>query len=221
MKKILLVEDNAEISKNISEYLELHDYSIDLASDGEIGIEKATRGSYDLILLDLMLPEVDGLTIARRVSEKNPTPIIMTTARGSIEDKLKGFEKGAIDYLVKPFDLRELLARVQVALQKESSLETESSVFTTSDVEIDLKKRVFLKGGKDINVTQKEYMILEYLLGHSPNAVSRTDLIDAVWGESERFEADGKLDVYIHTIRSKFGKTFISTIKGFGYKVSE
>ncbi len=219
MKHILLVEDNKEISKNIQEYLEINNYQVDVAYDGEVWIEKATKQPYDLILLDLMLPEVDGLTIARRVMEKNPTPIIMTTARWSIDDKLKWFDRWAIDYLVKPFDLRELMARITVALSSEKNTETSSEAFTKDDVSIHLKNRVFQKSWTDINVTQKEFLIIEFLLAHSPEAVSRTDLIDAVWWEVERFEADGKLDVYIHTIRAKFGKKFITTIKGFGYKI--
>ena len=218
MKRILLVEDNREISDNISEYLQMHDYSVDTAYDGEVGIEKATRGTYDLILLDLMLPEVDGLTIARKVAEKNPTPIIITTARWAIDDRLKGFEKWALDYMVKPFDLRELMARISVVLQKNTS-QVNDETFIFEDIEIHLKNRVFRKWWEDIKITQKEYLIIEHLISTSPEAVSRTHVIDAVWGESERFEADGKLDVYIHTIRSKFGKTFITTIKWFGYKI--
>ena len=219
MKHILLVEDNKEISKNIQEYLEINSYSVDTAYDGELGIEKATKKNYDLILLDLMLPEVDGLTIARRVMEKTPTPIIMTTARWSIDDKLKWFDKGAIDYLVKPFDLRELMARIAVALSSEKNPESSDDIFIKQDVHIHLKNRIFQKWAEEVSVTQKEFLIIQFLLNQSPEAVSRTDVIDAVWWESERFEADGKLDVYIYTIRSKFGKEFITTIKWFGYKI--
>ena len=118
MAKILLVEDNKDISENIKEYLELEWYTVTQAFDGEVGIEKATKGDFDLILLDLMLPEVDGISIARRVVAKKWTPIIMITARESVGDRLLGFETWAVDYLVKPFDLRELHARVMVHLQK-------------------------------------------------------------------------------------------------------
>ena len=117
MTKILLIEDNREISANIKEYLELEHFSVVQAFDGEQGIERALRENYDIILLDLMLPVVDGITLARKVRQKKDTPIIMTTARESIEHRLEGFEVGAVDYLIKPFDLKELVARIRVHLR--------------------------------------------------------------------------------------------------------
>lgn len=117
MTKILLIEDNREISANIKEYLELEHFSVIQAFDGEQGIERALRENYDIILLDLMLPVVDGITLARKVRQKKDTPIIMTTARESIEHRLEGFEVGAVDYLIKPFDLKELVARIRVHLR--------------------------------------------------------------------------------------------------------
>ena len=117
MTKILLIEDNREISANIKEYLELQHFSVVQAFDGEQGIERALRENYDIILLDLMLPVVDGITLARKVRQKKDTPIIMTTARESIEHRLEGFEVGAVDYLIKPFDLKELVARIRVHLR--------------------------------------------------------------------------------------------------------
>jgi DNA-binding response OmpR family regulator len=117
MTKILLIEDNREISTNIKEYLELEHFSVIQAFDGEQGIERALRENYDIILLDLMLPIVDGITLARKVRQKKDTPIIMTTARESIEHRLEGFEVGAVDYLIKPFDLKELVARIRVHLR--------------------------------------------------------------------------------------------------------
>ena len=117
MTKILLIEDNREICANIKEYLELDHFSVVQAFDGEQGIERAVRENYDIILLDLMLPVVDGITLARKVRQKKDTPIIMTTARESIEHRLEGFEVGAVDYLIKPFDLKELVARIRVHLR--------------------------------------------------------------------------------------------------------
>ncbi len=117
MTKILLIEDNREISANIKEYLELEHFNVVQAFDGEQGIERALRENYDIILLDLMLPIVDGITLARKVRQKKDTPIIMTTARESIEHRLEGFDSGAVDYLIKPFDLKELVARIRVHLR--------------------------------------------------------------------------------------------------------
>ncbi len=117
MTKILLIEDNREISANIKEYLELEHFNVVQAFDGEQGIERALRENYDIILLDLMLPIVDGITLARKVRQKKDTPIIITTARESIEHRLEGFDSGAVDYLIKPFDLKELVARIRVHLR--------------------------------------------------------------------------------------------------------
>lgn len=185
MKKILLIEDNREISENIKEYLELEGYSVVQAFDGEAGIERATREDHDIILLDLMLPEVDGITIAKKVLQKNPTPIIMVTARESIDHRLEGFESGAVDYLVKPFDLRELHARVEVHLAANSSaasgISTSSDIMSFGDVEIDLKKHTFTKNLEDIHLTQKEFLIVEKLIEQQDRVVTRSDIIEHLW----------------------------------------
>ena len=222
MKKILLIEDNREISENIKEYLELEDYTVTQAFDGEAGIERATREDYDIILLDLMLPEVDGITIAKKARQKNNTPIIMITARESIEYRLEGFESGAVDYLVKPFDLRELHARVQIHIQNSNSIVagTQKSVWENIefwDVVIDLKKHEFTRAGENIHLTQKEFLIIEKLIWEQDRVVTRSDIIEHLWWESSLFEGDNKLDVYISNIRKKLGKDIVKTVKGVWY----
>lgn len=222
MKHILLVEDNKDISRNIKDYLELEWYKVTQAFDGEIGIEKATKEDFDLILLDLMLPEVDGIDIARRVTQKNPTPIIMITARESIQDRLLGFETWAVDYLVKPFDLRELHARVQIHISKNiqnsQKEEVQKWVLVFGDVEINLKKHLLKKTGEEIHLTQKEFLILEKLIQQQDVVVSRSDIIEYLWGEKALFQGgDNKLDVYISNIRKKLGKNIIKTVKSVGY----
>ena len=220
MKKILLVEDNREISENIKEYLELEGYSVTQAFDGEDGIERATKDEYDVILLDLMLPEVDGISIARRVVQKNNTPIIMITARESITDRLTGFESGAVDYLVKPFDLRELHARIQVHLNTSVTWSSEIptwGLLEFGDVEIDLKKHLFTKNGEEVHLTQKEFLIVEKLIEDKDRVVTRSDIIEYLWGADGLFEWDNKLDVYISNIRKKLGKDIVKTVKGVGY----
>lgn len=222
MKKILLIEDNKDIAQNISEYLEIQWFQVDVCYDGETWLEQAFAEKYDLLLLDLTLPHIPGLTIAKKVSQKRDIPILMTTARGSIDDKLEWFESGAIDYLVKPFDLRELFARMQAIMKQQGQGSTSLSdeKFILWEVEIDLKKRKFFKNSVEISVTQKEFSILEFLLLRKWSAVSRSQLIESVWWESGLFDSDRKLDVYISNIRSKFGKKFIKTIKWFGYEIS-
>lgn len=225
MKKILLVEDNREISKNITEYLEMEDFDVTQAFDGEVGIDKATKQDYDLILLDLMLPEVDGITIARRVREKKGTPIIMTTARETLQDRLQWFDVGAVDYMVKPFNLSELLARINVHISKPLTASWNPAdlkgTITVSGVEVDLKKHTFTKDGEDIHLTQKEFLIVEMLIWENDRVVSRSNIIEHLWGWDSLFEWDNKLDVYISNIRSKLWKTFIKTVKGVGYMIGE
>ena len=215
MSKILLIEDNRDISDNIKEYLELEDFIIDRAFDWEEWIDKALLKKYDLILLDLMLPKIDGLTIARKITKKIDTPIIMITAKDSIEDKLTWFENWAIDYIVKPFDLRELEARIKARLKQWHS------IIEYNNIIIDLEKREFLKDNQKVKITTKEYLIFEYLYNNKDKVVTRTDIIEYVWWESEFFDADWKLDVYISNLRKKLDKKIIETIKWVGYKYGE
>ena len=224
MKKILIVEDNKEISANIKEYLELEDFHVTQAFDGEAWIEKATKEDYDIILLDLMLPEVDGIDIARRVTAKKWTPIIMTTARETIQDRLKGFQTWAVDYMVKPFELSELHARILVHIWKEyhiSSTQSNSSCITVEGIDIDIKKHSFHRDGENIHLTQKEFLIIEKLLSLRDQVVSRSDIIEYLWWGDALFWWDNKLDVYISNIRSKLGKKFIKTIKWVWYMLWE
>ncbi len=224
MKNILLIEDNKDISQNVKEYLEMEDYCVDQAFDGEVGIEKATRGDYDIILLDLSLPEVDGITIARKVSQKKNTPIIMTTARGGVDDRLLGFEMWAIDYLVKPFDLRELLARIRVHLSSETTgVNQEQACIMVAGAEICTEKRTFRnKEWEEVHLTQKEFLILQKLIDQKQNVVSRSDIIEYLWWTDALFEwGDNKLDVYISNLRSKLWKAVIKTIKWVGYTLWE
>lgn len=217
MAKILLIEDNKDISKNIKEYLELEGYKIDTAYDGEVWIDKAVENKYDLILLDLMLPKIDGFTIAKKLQRKIKTPIIMTTAKDSIDDKLLWFESGALDYIVKPFDLRELEVRINILLKRN---ENTHNIIEYNDLEINLEKREFKKSNTLVNITQKEFLIFEYLYQNSSRVVTRTELIEYIWWESGLFESDSKLDVYISNLRKKLWKTIIETVKGVGYKIA-
>lgn len=224
-KRVLLIEDNKEISANIKEYLELEDLSVTQAFDGEVGIEKATRENYDIILLDLMLPLVDGTSIARRVQMTSQTPIIMITAREGLSDRLQGFELWAVDYLVKPFELSELLARIRVHIKNNSqvSRQLDDTVYIIHGVYIDLKKHIFRTWNDEKKLTQKEYLIMEYLLMHQDSVVTRSEIIESLWWENAIYESSGdnKLDVYISNIRAKLGKDIIKTIKWVGYIIGD
>lgn len=215
LAKILLVEDSRDIRDSIKEYLELEDFLVDIASDWEEWIEKALNNNYDLILLDVMLPKIDGYTIALKSSRKNTTPIIMLTAKWSTEDKLKWFSSWVIDYIVKPFDLRELEARIKAHLHISSS-----KIIEFWDIIVDLEKREFKKSKKDINISTKEFMIFKFLFDNKDKISNRTDIIEYVWGAWEIFDADAKLDVYISNLRRKLWKNIISTVKWVWYKIN-
>ncbi len=219
MKKILLVEDNREISDSITEYLELENYMVVQKFRGDDGLDEATQHDYDLILLDIMLPGIDGMRVAEKILQRKHVPIIMTTAKDSINDRLEGFKKGAVDYIIKPFDLRELQARIEVKLQWSWETTISSTTLDFEDVSIDMKKRLFLSQWEQVKLTQKEYLILEILLQHRSNPVARTDIIEYLWWGDSLFEWDGKLDVYISNIRRKLSKNLIETIKWYGYKI--
>lgn len=213
--KILLIEDNKEIAKNIQEYLKLDGHIVAWSGRGDDGLTSGLGYDFDVILLDLSLPWKDGIDVCKQIRQKKEVPIIMITARESIDQKVTWLGSGANDYLVKPFDMRELVARIHVVTRQTNA----SKKHTFGDIELDFDARVFTKKWKKISLTQKEFLILEYLYKSAPKVVTRTDIIDEVWwGEDELFASSGKLDVYISNLRSKFGKQMIETIKWVGYK---
>jgi DNA-binding response OmpR family regulator len=213
-KKILLIEDNKEISRNIKEYLELEGFEVFQVFDWEDWINESKNKKYDLILLDLMLPEIDWYTIARKTTAKVDTPIIMITAKDSISSKLEWFENWAVDYIVKPFDLRELEARIKAVLK----INNTSKIIKIGYLYIDLEKREFLKEDKKLKITTKEFLIFEYLYENKNRVCTRTDLIECVWGNDSLFDDDAKLDVYISNLRKKLDKKLIETIKWVWYR---
>jgi len=215
--KILLIEDNREISKNIKRYMELDAWTVDIAFDGQTGLDMALQGAYDIILLDGMLPVLDGFEVCKKIQEKKNTPIIMITARDELSDTIIGLESGADDYLVKPFDLKELETRMFAVLRRSKKQAFKEIVY--KNIVINLQKRSIQKDGKTVHIPLKEFLILEYLITHEGVAASRTDIIDHVWGGESLFESD-KLDVYISNLRKKLSPDIIQTIKGYGYVFS-
>ena len=213
---ILLVEDNQTIGQNIQKYLELEGYSVLWVQNWSYANEVVKHQEFDLVLLDLMLPGTDGLVVAKTIKQhQQQTRILMMTAKGQLEDKLEGFEVWADDYLVKPFDLEELVARIEALLRRSVQKDVVSYGVLTLD---NLQKKIF-KGWEEIKLSLKEFQILELLIRNKGMALSRLDIIEEIWGWDAGFEEDGKLDVYLSTIRRKIWKEMIETIKGYGYRL--
>lgn len=213
---ILLVEDNQTIGQNIQKYLELEGYSVLWVQNWAYANEVVKHQEFDLVLLDLMLPGTDGLVVAKTIKQhQEQTRILMMTAKGQLEDKLEGFEVWADDYLVKPFDLEELVARIEALLRRSVQKDVVNYGVLTLD---NLQKKIF-KGWEEIKLSLKEFQILELLIRNKGMALSRLDIIEEIWGWDAGFEEDGKLDVYLSTIRRKIWKEMIETIKGYGYRL--
>ena len=213
---ILLVEDNQTIGQNIQKYIELEGYSVLWVQNWSYANEVVKHQEFDLVLLDLMLPGTDGLVVAKTIKQyQEQTRILMMTAKGQLEDKLEGFEVWADDYLVKPFDLEELVARIEALLRRSVQKDVVSYGVLTLD---NLQKKIF-KSWEEIKLSLKEFQILELLIRNKGMALSRLDIIEEVRGWDAGFEEDGKLDVYLSTIRRKIWKEMIETIKGYGYRL--
>jgi len=216
--KLLLIEDNKTIAKNIKKYLELEWYDILVAENGLYGLEMAKKNNFDLMILDLMLPSMGGIEICKQIKKEKDVPIIMTTAKWQLDDKLEWFDAGSDDYLVKPFDLEELLVRIKALLKRST---WNNWVIEKWNIQINLEAKKISKNNEEIKLTIKEFNILEILLNNTWIAISRTDIIQEVWGWDSLFEWDGKLDVYISGIRKKLGKDLIETVKGFWYMIEK
>jgi DNA-binding response OmpR family regulator len=218
--KILLVEDDAQIIRVLKLELEHEGFEVDTASDGLSGLEKALKEP-DLVVLDLMLPKLDGLEVAARVRAKSRVPIIMLTAKDRIPDRVAGLDRGADDYVVKPFSIEELLARIRARLRDRNPHE---NVLRAKDLEMDRDRHEVMRAGNAIHLTAKEYALLEYLLLHRNKVHSRDELFNGVWGSD--FLGDSNLiDVYIRYLRGKIDDPFedklIQTVRGVGYALKE
>jgi heavy metal response regulator len=221
--KILVVEDEKKVASFIKKGLEEEFYSVDTAYDGKEGLKLASLGEYDLVILDIMLPYKDGLTLIKELrEEKILTPILLLTARDSIDSKVTGLDSGADDYLTKPFDFEELLARVRALLRRQSSVK--SVQLKVSDLVLDTQTHKVNRAGNEISLTAKEYEILEYLLRNKNRVVSRTLLSEHVY--EYNFDPDTNvIDVYINKLRNKidkgFDKQILFTVRGVGYTIKE
>ncbi|MGE0599048.1 MAG: response regulator transcription factor [Dehalococcoidia bacterium] len=223
--KILLVEDEARLATAVRRVLDDEGYATDWSADGADGLARAEKGEYDVILLDVMLPSYDGYEIARRLrSDGSTVPILMLTARDGIQDRVRGLDSGADDYLVKPFALAELLARVR-ALSRRARMggeSAEAAVLTVGDLELDLRSRDARRGTRRIELTAREFALLETLMRHPGQVMTRAQLLDAVWSYDAITESN-VVDIYIHYLRNKVDKGFdnklIRTVRGTGYAI--
>lgn len=217
---ILVVEDDAAISRVLQLELEHAGYEVELARDGLEGLEKALKEP-DLVILDLMLPRMDGLEVCRRLRAKSRVPVIMLTAKDRVPDRVAGLDLGADDYLTKPFATEELLARVRARLREKNPA---SNVIEYRDVMMDRDRHEVTRGGKAISLTAKEYALFEYLLLHRNKVHTRDELFNGVWGSD--FLGDSNLiDVYIRYLRGKidegFDEKLIVTVRGVGYTIKD
>lgn len=218
--KILVVEDNQKLAHYIKQMFEEEGYAVDSATDGETGERMARSGSYDVLILDIMLPVKDGISVCKDLREADMNaPVLMLTARGDVDDRVLGLDSGADDYVVKPFDMKELLARTRALLRRPQ--EKFIGVLTVQDLTLDPTRHEVTKKNKVISLTQKEYSILEYLMRNANTVVTREQLLEHCWDFA--YSAFSNItDVYIRQLRKKLKDTnenYIQTIRGVGYKL--
>jgi len=223
---ILLVEDEVGLADSLKTEFELENFNVLWANDGLIVLDmfRQNEAQIDLIILDWMLPHLDGFSVLRRIRKTSQVPIIMLTARDYIGDKVAGLTGGADDYVTKPFEMEELIARVEVALRHSQPAATTAAVYTAGNLNVDTDTKRVTRGGTIIPLTQREYELLVALISHQNEPCSREDLLDTVWG----VDFDGQpniLDVYVRNLRSKIDTPnqpkLIHTVRGVGYMLSE
>lgn len=225
--RILIVEDEPKVASAIQQGLEESGLHADIAYDGLMGKKMALNNAYNLVILDINLPYLNGYELCEEIRKKDPKiPIIMLTALGAMEDKIQAFGTGADDYMVKPFDFRELLARIQVFLKRSNSSEAapKGSMLKVADLEIDDHSKTVIRGGQQIVLTAKEFALLTYLVRNKGRVVSRADIAEKIWDIT--FDTGTNvIDVYVNFLRKKVDKNFptklIHTRPGMGYIVKD
>ncbi|GIV53530.1 MAG: DNA-binding response regulator [Candidatus Kapaibacterium sp.] len=220
--RILVIEDEEKVARFIQRGLEEEQYIVDVAHDGKTGLDMACSDDYDVIILDIMLPGKSGFDVLQELRAMDiTTPIIILTARGSTEDRVRGLDLGADDYLPKPFHLEELAARVRSILRRSST--QKSTKITVGDLVLDTAAHLVWRGNKEIELTAKEYALLEFLMRNKHRIVSRTMIMQHVW-KDPLSPMSNIIEVYIKRLRSKIefdGKRFIHNVRGIGYRIKE
>jgi DNA-binding response OmpR family regulator len=223
--RILIVEDEELLAKSIKEVLEAENYQTDTAFDGVEGLEKILIGQYDLVILDILLPKMDGIQVLKESrKEKNTTPILLLTAKSKTEDKVKGLDTGADDYLTKPFSTAELMARIRTLLRRKSIEKT--SILSVKDLQLNTATHQVTRSENNIELTAKEFSLLEFLLYNKNRILSRLSIAEHIWGDNfDLFNMTNFVDVHIKNLRKKIDHdnedSLITTIRGVGYIIKD
>ena len=221
MSKILICDDEKNIRNVVREYAEFEGYEVFEAEDGMSAVDLCRRENFDLIVMDVMMPRLDGFSACKEINKIKPTPVIMLSARGEEYDKLFGFEIGAVDYVVKPFSPKELMARIKIAINRSilSTAEIKIEKYVFEGLEVNITGREVIVDGEKIALTPKEYDLLFYLVENKNIALSREKLLENVWG-FDFFGDDRTVDTHIKMLRNSLGeyRKFIVTLRGMGYK---
>lgn len=215
--RVLVIEDETRLLRNLTKALREEGYAVDAAADGEEGLYKAQSNEYDAIVLDVMLPKLDGWQILERLRKTKKTPVLFLTARDTTADRVRGLDGGGDDYLVKPFDLSELFARLRAVIRRSAA--QPSPILAFGQVSIDTRARTVAVEGKLIPLTAKEYMILEYLAQHRGKVITRTELYEHVFDEHAD-TLSNLLDVHVYNLRKKLAIDLIATRRGHGYCIA-
>ncbi|MBQ8314437.1 MAG: response regulator transcription factor [Lachnospiraceae bacterium] len=225
MAKILIVEDDSKIARFVELELRHEGYETETATDGRTGLAKALEPQTDLVLLDIMLPELSGMEVCRRIRQESSVPVIMLTAKGDVTDKVAGLDMGANDYMTKPFAIEELLARIRVALKSRSGEQKKNDgLLSHGKLTVDPAARQVSFDGEPLSLTKKEFDLLAFLLKNKNRAVPREELLSAVWDYDYAGDTN-VVDVYVRYLRQKveepLGLRFIETVRGVGYMVRD
>ena len=221
MVKILLIEDEPKTVQSLKQGLEENNYAVEVAYDGNMGHQLATRNTYQLIISDIIIPGINGLELCRKLRlEGVQTPILMLTALSTTDDKLEGFDAGADDYLAKPFDFKEFLARVKALIKRSNQTMIEAQVLKFADLELDLTSKIVARSRQKINLTAKEFQLMEYFLRNQEKVISKAEIAENIW-EVEDENSSNLIEVYVNYLRKKVDKGFssklIHTQFGMGY----
>ncbi len=214
--RVLVVEDEPDLLRVLGRSLREAGYAVDEAADGREGLYKASSSDYDAVVLDLMLPRMDGVEVLRELRRKKKTPVLILTARDTVTDRVKGLDAGADDYLTKPFELAELLARLRALIRRAAGDAVPK--IEIGDVTIDTLAKTVSMGGQDVNLTAREYALVEFLALHRGELVTRTMIYDHLFDESDD-SLSNLVDVHVANVRKKLGKDFITTRRGQGYLI--